>query len=75
MGSPASADIELGARVVTTQSLPEGVAAGAPGTVVGEAGGIPRRGRVRVDEGPGVEVPAYALDRRPGMGRFRRTPT
>jgi hypothetical protein len=72
MSRPASADIELGARVVTTQSLPEGVDAGATGTVVGEAGWIQRRWRVRFDDGPCVDVPEYALDRRPGMGRFRR---
>ena len=75
MGSPASADIELGARVVTTQPLPEGVESGTAGTVVGEAGWIQRRWRVRFDEGPCLDVPEYALDRRPGMGRFRRAPT
>jgi hypothetical protein len=75
MGSPASADIELGARVVTTQPLPEGVESGTAGTVVGEAGWIQRRWRVRFDEGPCLDVPEYALDRRPGMGRFRRTST
>ena len=71
MGSPASADIELGARVVTTQPLPEGVESGTAGTVVGEAGWIQRRWRVRFDEGPCLDVPEYALDRRPGVGRFR----
>ena len=75
MGGPASADIELGARVATTQPLPEGVAAGACGTVVGEAGWIQRRWRVRFDEGPCIDVPEYALDRRPGEGRFRRAAT
>lgn len=72
MSSSVSADIELGARVITTQLLPEGVAAGTPGTVVGEAGWIARRWRVRFDDGPCVDVPEYALDRRPGVGRFRR---
>ena len=71
MSAPASADIELGARVVTTQALPEGVAAGTCGTVVGEAGWIQRRWRVRFDDGPCIAVPEYALDRRPGEGRFR----
>ena len=75
MGSPASADIELGARVVTTQPLPEGVESGTAGTVVGEAGWIQRRWRVRFDDGPCIDVPEYALDRRPGHGRFRRATT
>ena len=60
MGRPASADIELGARVAATQPLPEGVAAGACGTVVGEAGWIQRRWRVRFDDGPCIDVPVYA---------------
>jgi hypothetical protein len=72
MSSQAPAEIELGARVMATQPLPEGVAAGACGTVVGEAGWIARRWRVRFDDGPCIDVPEYALDRRPGMGRFRR---
>jgi hypothetical protein len=72
MSWPVSTDIELGARVVTTQTLPEGVGAGTSGTVVGEAGWIQRRWRVRFDDGPCIDVPEYALDRSPGTGRFRR---
>jgi hypothetical protein len=73
MGPPASADIAVGTRVVTLQPLPEGIAAGAPGTVVGEAGWIQRRWRVRFDDGRTVNVPEYALDARP-PGRFAREP-
>ena len=65
-GTPASTDIEVGARVVTTQSLPEGVAKGQYGTVVGEAGWIERRWRVRFDDGSCLAVPEYAIDRRAG---------
>ena len=72
MGSPASADIELGARVVDDPAAARGRRAGTSGTVVGEAGWIQRRWRVRFDDGPCVDVPEYALDRRPGTGRFRR---
>jgi hypothetical protein len=72
MGPQASTDIELGARVVTTQPLPEGVAAGAGGTVVGEAGWIQRRWRVRFDDGTHVNVPEYALDLSAPQRRFRR---
>ena len=54
--------IELGARVVTTQPLPEGIPAGTCGTVIGEAGWIQRRWRVRFDDGFCVNVPEYALD-------------
>ena len=72
MGPQASTGIELGARVVTTQSLPEGVAAGAGGTVVGEAGWIQRRWRIRFENGTELNVPEYALDARPQPGRFTR---
>jgi hypothetical protein len=72
MGTPASADIELGARVVTTQVLPEGIPKGAAGTVIGEAGWIQRRWRVRFDDGTAINVPEYALDARPPQGRFTR---
>ena len=68
----ASTEIEVGARVVTTQPLPEGVEAGATGTVVGSAGWIQRRWRVRFDDGVHVNVPEYALDLQPQRGRFRR---
>jgi len=74
MGTSASADIELGARVVTTQPLPEGIPAGTAGTVVGEAGWIQRRWRVRFDDGTALNVPEYALDARPPQGRFHRDP-
>jgi hypothetical protein len=72
MGTPASADIDVGSRVITTQALPEGVAAGASGTVVGSAGWIQRRWRVEFDDGRSVAVPEYALDPDPGRGRFNR---
>lgn len=72
MGTPASADIDVGTRVITTQALPEGVAAGASGTVVGSAGWIQRRWRVEFDDGPCVSVPEYALDPDPARGRFNR---
>ena len=61
----ASADIALGARVVTTQPLPEGIPEGAAGTVIGEAGWIQRRWRVRFDTASSINVPEYALDARP----------
>ena len=70
--TPASTEIDVGSRVITTQALPEGVAAGAPGTVVGGAGWIQRRWRVRFDHGPCLSVPEYALDPRPSSGRFAR---
>jgi hypothetical protein len=72
MGPPASADIELGSRVVTTQALPEGIPAGAAGTVTGEAGWIQRRWRVRFDTGVSLNVPEYALDASAPEGRFHR---
>ena len=72
MGTPASADIDVGSRVITTQALPEGVVEGASGTVVGSAGWIQRRWRVQFDDGLAVAVPEYALDPDPGRGRFNR---
>jgi hypothetical protein len=72
MGPAASTEIDIGARVTANQSLPEGVAAGAKGIVVGQAGWIQRRWRVRFDDGPTVNVPEYALERHPGRGRFER---
>ena len=72
MNTPASADIELGARVVTTQPLPEGIGAGASGTVIGEAGWIQRRWRVRFDDGVCLNVPEYALEPSRQQGRFHR---
>ena len=69
MGSSASTPIRLGARVVTTQPLPEGIPAGASGTVTGEAGWIQRRWRVRFDSGVSVNVPEYALAARSGGRR------
>ena len=71
-GTPASADIDVGSRVITTQSLPEGVASGERGTVIGPAGWIQRRWRVRFDDGRCVSVPEYALDPHPPPGRFAR---
>lgn len=52
---------EVGARVVATQSLPEGVEAGAKGTIVGSAGWIQRRWLVEFDDGRRIAVPEYAL--------------
>jgi hypothetical protein len=72
MGTPASAGIDVGSRVVTTQPLPEGVAAGTPGVVVGAAGWIQRRWRVEFDDGRSLAVPEYALDPDPFLGRFTR---
>ena len=72
MGTSASADIELGARVVTTQPLPEGIPRGTTGTVIGEAGWIQRRWRVRFDDGTALNVPEYALDAGPPQRRFHR---
>jgi hypothetical protein len=72
MGSPASADIDVGTRVVITQALPEGFACGARGTVVGTAGWIQRRWRVRFDDGRCAAVPEYALEPDPSTGRFAR---
>jgi hypothetical protein len=72
MGSPASSNLDVGTRVVTTQTLAEGVPAGAIGTVVGAAGWIQRRWRVRFDDGTQVSVPEYALEPQSGSSRFRR---
>ena len=72
MCTPASADIEVGSRVITTQALPEGVAAGTSGTVVAGVGWIQRRWRVAFDEGPCVSVPEYALDPEGSQSRFNR---
>jgi hypothetical protein len=72
MGTPASADIEVGSRVVTTQALPEGIAAGAGGTVIGPAGWIQRRWRVSFDDGQAINVPEYALDLAAPTSRFQR---
>jgi hypothetical protein len=74
MGTQASTEIDVGTRVVANQPLPEGVAAGARGVVVGQAGWIQRRWRVRFDDGTTVNVPEYALERHHGRGRFRRAP-
>ncbi|HEX6021171.1 MAG TPA: hypothetical protein VFZ00_04190 [Solirubrobacter sp.] len=74
MGTPASAGIELGARVVTTQALPEGIPAGSTGTITGEAGWIQRRWRVHFDSGVTLNVPEYALDPSAPKGRFHREP-
>jgi hypothetical protein len=54
--------IGVGARVQANQALPEGVPRGAQGVVVGQAGWIQRRWRVRFDDGPTVDAPEYALD-------------
>jgi hypothetical protein len=72
MGPSASADIDVGTRVVTTQPLPEGIDAGVGGTVVGAAGWIQRRWRVQFDDGRCVSVPEYALDPDPLPRRFAR---
>jgi hypothetical protein len=72
MGTPASADIDVGSRVITTQPLDEGVAQGSRGVVVGAAGWIQRRWRVRFDDGRCASVPEYALDPDPSLGRFAR---
>ena len=64
--------IDVGARVMANQALPEGVARGAMGLVVGQAGWIQRRWRVRFDDGPTVDAPEYALDLWRGRGRFER---
>ena len=72
MGTSASADIDVGTRVITTQPLPEGIQAGACGTVVGLAGWIQRRWRVQFDDGHCVSVPEYALDPDPPPRRFAR---
>jgi len=73
MGTPTSTYIEVGARVTANQALPEGLAPGAEGLVVGQAGWIQRRWRVRFDEGKTVDVPEYALELPVGRGRFQRS--
>jgi hypothetical protein len=65
-------EIEVGSRVTATQDLPEGVAKGAKGIVVGQAGWIQRRWRVRFDEGMTVLAPEYAIELCRGRGRFER---
>ena len=72
MGTPAPADIDIGSRVITTQPLPEGVAAGSRGLVVGPAGWIQRRWRVEFGDGRPIAVPEYAIDPVPSSGRFAR---
>ena len=69
MGPHTSTQIEVGARVLTNQALPEGLAVGAKGLVVGQAGWIQRRWRVRFVDGATVDVPEYALDLCHGRGR------
>jgi hypothetical protein len=64
--------IEVGSRVVAMQALPEGVSEGAKGIVVGQAGWIQRRWRVRFDDGTTVDAPEYAIELCLGRGRFRR---
>jgi hypothetical protein len=64
--------IDVGARVMANQALPEGVARGAQGLVVGQAGWIQRRWRVRFDDGMTVDAPEYALELCRGRGRFAR---
>jgi len=72
MGTRTSADIDIGSRVITTQPLPEGVAAGSRGLVVGPAGWIQRRWRVEFGDGRSVAVPEYALDPEAASGRLPR---
>ena len=64
--------IDVGARVMANQALPEGVPSGTRGLVVGQAGWIQRRWRVRFDDGPTVAAPEYALELCAGRGRFKR---
>ena len=73
MGTPASADIDVGSRVITTQALPEGVAAGSRGHVVGPAGLDPAALAGRVRRRPlRRRCPEYALDPDASSGRFAR---
>ena len=65
--------IDVGARVMANQALPEGVPSGTRGLVVGQAGWIQRRWRVRFDNGTTVNVPEYALELCTPSGRFDRT--
>ena len=64
--------IEVGSRVMANQELPEGLKPGTKGIVVGQAGWIQRRWRVRFDDGTTVDVPEYALELCSGRGRFAR---
>jgi hypothetical protein len=73
MGTHTSTQIEVGARVAANQSLPEGMREGAKGLVVGQAGWIQRRWRVRFDDGTTVNVPEYALELCTPSRRFKRT--
>ena len=73
MDSPTSTHIEVGARVTANQALPEGPDTGAKGLVVGQAGWIQRRWRVRFVGGMTVDVPEYALELSLGRGRFQRS--
>ena len=73
MGTHTSTQIEVGARVAANQALPEGLEPGAKGLVVGQAGWIQRRWRVRFDDGTTVDVPEYALELCAGRGRFKHT--
>jgi hypothetical protein len=72
-GGIAPAGIDVGDRVVTTQALPEGIAAGTPGTVVRSAGWIGRRWQVEFPDGRTVAVPEYALDPDPASPRHLRS--
>jgi hypothetical protein len=72
MGPNTTTQIEVGARVAANQELPEGLKPGAKGVVVGQAGWIQRRWRVRFDAGMTVDVPEYALELCTGRGRFKR---
>ena len=72
MGTHTSTQIEVGAQVMTNQDLPEGLKPGSKGIVVGQAGWIQRRWRVRFDVGGTVNVPEYALELCAGRGRFKR---
>jgi hypothetical protein len=72
MGPRTTTQIEVGARVTANQALPEGLAPGAKGLIVGQAGWIQRRWRVRFDDGTTVDVPEYALELCTGRGRFKR---
>ena len=73
MGTPASADIDVGSRVITTQPLPEGIPAGARGTVVGAAGLDPAPlAGASSTTARASPCPEYALDPDASLGRFAR---
>jgi hypothetical protein len=72
MGPHTTTQMEVGARVRANQVLPEGLQTGAKGLIVGQAGWIQRRWRVRFDDGTTVDVPEYALELCNGRGRFER---